>query len=111
MQVAKEGRDPEITFLVVLSEQGTKWKMLTLESSFMSCYQAVEEVTQEGRLKVRNAALCQPVGPEPHGVELWEACRESIHHKPLPSSLFSIPSRRKPKTRWARNLKTMLKPM
>jgi hypothetical protein len=50
-------RDPEITFLVVPSEPGTSWTPLTFENSYMGCYQVVAEVTREGRLKVRNAAL------------------------------------------------------
>ena len=50
-------RDPEITFLVVPSEPGTTWTPLTFENSYMGCYQVVAEVTREGRLKVRNAAL------------------------------------------------------
>jgi hypothetical protein len=50
-------RDPEITFLVVPAEQGTNWTPLTFENSYMGCYQVVAEVTPDGRLKVRNAAL------------------------------------------------------
>ena len=50
-------RDPEITFLVVPSAEGTKWTPLTYENSYLGAYQVVAEVTREGRLKVRNAAL------------------------------------------------------
>ena len=50
-------RDPEITFLVAPAEQGTTWTPLTFENSYLTCYQVVAEVTREGRLKVRNAAL------------------------------------------------------
>ena len=50
-------RDPEITFLVVPSAEGTTWTPLTFENSYMGYYQVVAEATREGRLKVRNAAL------------------------------------------------------
>jgi hypothetical protein len=49
-------RDPEITFLVVPSAEGTTWTPLTFENSYMGCYQVVAEVTREGRLRVKNAA-------------------------------------------------------
>jgi hypothetical protein len=50
-------RDPEITFLVVTSGEVTTWTPLTFENSYMGCYQVVAEVTQEGRLRVKNAAM------------------------------------------------------
>ena len=50
-------RDPEITFLVVPSAEGTTWTPLTFENSYLGAYQIVAEVTREGRLKVRHAAL------------------------------------------------------
>jgi hypothetical protein len=50
-------RDPEITFLVVPSAEGTTWTPLTFENSYMGCYQVVAEVTREGRLRVKNAAM------------------------------------------------------
>jgi hypothetical protein len=50
-------RDPEITFLLVPSAEGTTWTPLTYENSYLGAYQVVAEVTREGRLKVRNAAL------------------------------------------------------
>ena len=50
-------RDPEITFLVVPSAEGSTWTPLTFENSYLGAYQIVAEVTREGRLKVRNAAL------------------------------------------------------
>ncbi len=50
-------RDPEITFLVVPSAEGTTWTPLTYENSYLGAYQVVAELTREGRLKVRNAAL------------------------------------------------------
>ncbi len=50
-------RDPEITFLVVPSAEGTTWTPLTFENSYLGCYQVIATVTPDGRLKVRNAAL------------------------------------------------------
>jgi hypothetical protein len=50
-------RDPEITFLVVPSGEVTTWTPLTFENSYMGCYQVVAEVRQEGRLRVKNAAM------------------------------------------------------
>ena len=50
-------RDPEMTFLVVTSGEVTNWTPLTFENSYMGCYQVVAEVTREGRLRVKNAAM------------------------------------------------------
>ena len=52
-------RDPEITFLVVPSGEVTTWTPLTFENSYMGCYQVVAEVTREGLLRVKNAAMLQ----------------------------------------------------
>jgi hypothetical protein len=48
-------RDPEITFLVVPSEQGTTWTPLSFENSYMGAWQVAATVTPEGRLNVRNS--------------------------------------------------------
>lgn len=50
-------RDPEMTFLVVTSGEVTTWTPLTFENSYMGCYQVVADVTQEGRLRVKNTAM------------------------------------------------------
>jgi len=50
-------RDPEITFLVVPSEQGTTWTPLTFENSYMGAWQVAATVTPEGRLAVRDSQL------------------------------------------------------
>jgi hypothetical protein len=50
-------RDPEMTFLVVPSEQGTTWTPLTFENSYMGAWQVAATVTSEGRLTVRNSRL------------------------------------------------------
>ena len=48
-------RDPEITFLVVPSEQGTTWTPLTFENSYLGAYQVVAEVNREGLIKVKQS--------------------------------------------------------
>jgi hypothetical protein len=50
-------RDPEITFLVVPSEQGTTWTPLSFENSYMGAWQVAAAVTPEGRLAVRDSQL------------------------------------------------------
>jgi hypothetical protein len=50
-------RDPEMTFLVVPSEQGTTWTPLTFENSYMGAWQVAATVTPEGRMTVRNSRL------------------------------------------------------
>jgi hypothetical protein len=50
-------RDPEITFLVVPSEQGTTWTPLTFENSYLGCYQVVASVSSAGLVKARDPAL------------------------------------------------------
>ena len=46
-------RDPEITFLVVPSAEGTKWTPLTYENSYLGAYQVVAEASREGLIKVK----------------------------------------------------------
>jgi hypothetical protein len=48
-------RDPEITFLVVPSAQGTTWTPLTYENSYLGAYQVVAEVSREGLIKVKQS--------------------------------------------------------
>jgi hypothetical protein len=48
-------RDPEITFLVVPSAEGTKWTPLTYENSYLGAYQVVAEVSREGLVKVKQS--------------------------------------------------------
>lgn len=48
-------RDPEVTFLVVPSEQGTTWTPLTFENSYLGAWQAVAEVSREGLIKVKQS--------------------------------------------------------
>ncbi len=48
-------RDPEITFLVVPSAEGTTWTPLTIENSYLGAYQMVAEVTKEGLIKVKQS--------------------------------------------------------
>jgi hypothetical protein len=50
-------RDPEITFLVVPSEQGTTWTPLSFENSYMGAWRVAATVTPEGRLAVRDSRL------------------------------------------------------
>ena len=50
-------RDPEITFLVVPSEQGTTWTPLTFEDSYLGCYQVVASVSSAGLVEARDPAL------------------------------------------------------
>ena len=50
-------RDPEITFLVVPSEQGTTWTPLTFENSYLGCYQVVASVSSAGLVEARDPAL------------------------------------------------------
>ena len=46
-------RDPEITFLVVPSAEGTTWTPLAYENSYLEAYQVVAEVTKEGLIVVK----------------------------------------------------------
>ena len=46
-------RDPEITFLVVPSAEGTTWTPLTFENSYLGAYQVVAEVNREGLIVVK----------------------------------------------------------
>ena len=48
-------RDPEITFLVVPSAEGTTWTPLTFENSYLGAYQMVAEVTKEGLIVVKQS--------------------------------------------------------
>ena len=48
-------RDPEITFLVVPSTEGTTWTPLTYENSYLGAYQVVAEVSREGLIKVKQS--------------------------------------------------------
>jgi hypothetical protein len=48
-------RDPEITFLVVPSAEGTKWTPLTYENSYLGAYQVVAEASREGLIKVKQS--------------------------------------------------------
>jgi hypothetical protein len=48
-------RDPEITFLVVPSAEGTTWTPLTFENSYLGAYQIVAEVSREGLVKVKQS--------------------------------------------------------
>ena len=48
-------RDPEITFLVVPSAEGTTWTPLTLENSYLGAYQVVAEVNREGLIVVKQS--------------------------------------------------------
>ena len=48
-------RDPEITFLVVPSVEGTIWTPLTYENSYLGAYQVVAEVNREGLIKVKQS--------------------------------------------------------
>jgi hypothetical protein len=46
-------RDPEITFLVLRTDQGHTWSPLTFENSYLGAYQVAAVVTGEGTLQVR----------------------------------------------------------
>ena len=48
-------RDPEITFLVLPSAEGTTWTPLTYENSYLGAYQVVAEVSREGLIKVKQS--------------------------------------------------------
>jgi len=48
-------RDPEITFLVVPSAEGTIWTPLTFENSYLGAYQVVAEVNSEGLIQVKQS--------------------------------------------------------
>ena len=48
-------RDPELTFLVVPSAEGTTWTPLTYENSYLGAYQVVAEVSREGLIKVKHS--------------------------------------------------------
>ena len=48
-------RDPEITFLVVPSAEGTTWTPLTFENSYLGAYQVVAEVSSEGLIQVKQS--------------------------------------------------------
>ena len=48
-------RDPEITFLVVPSAEGTTWTPLNYENSYLGAYQVVAEVNREGLIKVKQS--------------------------------------------------------
>jgi len=50
-------RDPEITFLVTPSAQGTTWTPLTFENSYLACYQVVASVSSAGLIEPREPAL------------------------------------------------------
>ncbi|WP_345738079.1 DUF6908 domain-containing protein [Prosthecobacter algae] len=49
-------RDPEITFLVVPSAEGTTWTPLTFENSYLGAWQVVATVTPQGFVNVKDAA-------------------------------------------------------
>ena len=48
-------RDPEITFLVVPSAEGTTWTPLNYENSYLGAYQVVAAVSREGLIKVKQS--------------------------------------------------------
>ena len=48
-------RDPEITFLVAPSAEGTIWTPLTFENSYLGAYQMVAEVNSEGLIEVKHS--------------------------------------------------------
>ncbi|MBV6498467.1 MAG: hypothetical protein CJBNEKGG_00689 [Prosthecobacter sp.] len=48
-------RDPEITFLVVPSTEGTTWTPLTFENSYLGTYQVVAEASRDGLIKVKQS--------------------------------------------------------
>ena len=50
-------RDPEITFLVTPVDRGLTWTPLTYANRYLGCYQVAAEVTQDGRLAVRDQCL------------------------------------------------------
>ena len=50
-------RDPEITFLVALAEQGSTWTPLTFENSYLGCYQVVASVSSAGLIEARDPSL------------------------------------------------------
>jgi hypothetical protein len=52
-------RDPEITFLVLPTDQGHTWSPLTFENSYLGAYQVVAGVTAEGLLQVRQPKQMQ----------------------------------------------------
>ena len=52
-------RDPEITFLVASTAQGTIWTPLTFENSYMGCYQVAARGSANGLLTVKHGALMQ----------------------------------------------------
>ena len=52
-------RDPEITFLVLPTEQGHAWTPLTFENSYLGTYQVVAVVTAEGLVQVRQPRQMQ----------------------------------------------------
>jgi hypothetical protein len=52
-------RDPEITFLVLPTEQGHAWTPLTFENSYLAACQVVAVVTAEGLVQVRQPRQMQ----------------------------------------------------
>ena len=48
-------RDPEITFLVVPSAEGTTWTPLTFENSYLGAYQVLAEVNREGLITIKQS--------------------------------------------------------
>ena len=52
-------RDPEITFLVLPTDQGHTLSPLTFENSFLGAYQVAAVVTGEGLLQVRQPRQMQ----------------------------------------------------
>ncbi len=49
-------RDPEITFLVVLSAERATWTPLTFENTYLRAWQLVATVTPQGLVNVKDAA-------------------------------------------------------
>jgi hypothetical protein len=58
-QNADAMRDPEITFLVLPTDQGHAWSPLTFENSYLGAYQVVADVTAEGLLQIRQPRQMQ----------------------------------------------------
>jgi hypothetical protein len=52
-------RDPEITFLVLPSDQGHAWSPLTFENSYLGACQVVAVVNAEGAMQVRQPRQMQ----------------------------------------------------
>ena len=48
-------RDPELTFLVVPSAEGSTWTPLTFENSYLGAYQVLAEVNRGGLITIKQS--------------------------------------------------------